>query len=136
MELEAEQGLSVADIDVLIQLAAAEGGTLRMSDLADRVVISRSGMTRRVDRLEEAGLVRRASCSEDRRGAYAIITPEGRTRLEDALPVHLRGIEQHFVSRLTADDLTCLRDSLGKLTSGPVPDAQASAEDSQDPTSG
>ncbi len=72
-----------------------------MSELADTVLLSRSGMTRRIDRLEAAGLVQRHECAADRRGAYAAITQEGLERLERARPTHLRGIEEHFVSRLT-----------------------------------
>ena len=86
-ELEAEQSLALSDFDVLAQLHAA-GGTLRMRDLADRVLLSRSGLTRRVDRLESDGFVERAACETDRRGSYAHLTDAGRERLGRALPVH------------------------------------------------
>ena len=117
-ELLAEQQLSLADFDVLIQLAAAREGSMRMSDLADRVVLSRSGMTRRIDRLEADGLVRRESCPSDRRGALAVITPAGEERLERAMPIHFRGVEEHFLSRLEADDLETLRHLLRRLLDG------------------
>jgi DNA-binding MarR family transcriptional regulator len=101
-ELEADQDLALSDFDVLAQLQVA-GGTLRMRDLADRVLLSRSGLTRRIDRLEGAGYVQRTACETDRRGSYARLTDAGRDRLTNALPVHLRGIEDHFIAPLDAD---------------------------------
>lgn len=114
-DLEAEGQLSLADLDVLLQLARAEGNRLRMSELAEEVLLSRSGMTRRIDRLESNGLVRRHECAADRRGAYAAITELGLERLREARPVHLRGIEEHFVSKLTSDDLEAVRAVLAKV---------------------
>lgn len=114
-ELEADGQVSLADLDVLFQLASADGCRLRMSELADTVLLSRSGMTRRIDRLEAAGLVQRHECAADRRGAFAAITEAGIARLERARPTHVRGIEEHFVSRLSDDDLAAIRDALTKL---------------------
>lgn len=114
-DLEADGQMSLADLDVLIQLAGAPGHQLRMSELADTVLLSRSGMTRRIDRLEAAGFVQRHECAVDRRGAYAGITDAGLDRLRGSRPTHFRGIEEHFVSRLTVDDLTAIRDALTKL---------------------
>jgi DNA-binding MarR family transcriptional regulator len=114
-ELEADGQVSLADMDVLIQLSNAQGGRLRMSELADTVLLSRSGMTRRIDRLEAAGLVRRHECAADRRGAFAGITDAGLDRLQRARPTHLRGVEEHFVSRLSDPELDAVRDALIKL---------------------
>jgi DNA-binding MarR family transcriptional regulator len=114
-ELEAAGQISLADLDVLIQLASAPGDRLRMSELADTVLLSRSGMTRRIDRLEDAGFVQRHECTADRRGAYAAITAAGLDRLTSARPTHLRGVEEHFVSRLTEDELASVRGALTKL---------------------
>ncbi len=114
-ELEADGQVSLADLDVLLQLAAADGCKLRMSELADTVLLSRSGMTRRIDRLEAAGLVQRHECAADRRGAYAGITEAGLDRLQLARPTHLSGIEEHFISRLSEADLASIRDALMKL---------------------
>ena len=114
-ELEAGGHVSLADLDVLIQLASAPGRRLRMSELADTVLLSRSGMTRRIDRLETAGFVQRHECSVDRRGAYAGITESGLERLRQARPTHLRGIEQHFVSRLSDGELAAVGDALTKV---------------------
>ena len=114
-ELEAEGEISLADLDVLIQLANAPTGRLRMSELADTVRLRRSGMTRRIDRLEAAGLVKRHECAADRRGAFAGITDDGLARLRAARPTHLHGIREHFIERLDDDELTAIRDALTKL---------------------
>ena len=113
-ELESQTGMSIADYDVLVTLARS-GRTLRMSDLADRVVLSRSGMTRRVDRLEAAGLVERRECATDRRGAFAHLTDGGLERLRQVSPVHLRGIQRHFTSRMDPTELDGLRSALSKV---------------------
>lgn len=114
-ELEADGQVSLADLDVLMQLSNAEGRRLRMSELADTVLLSRSGMTRRIDRLEAVGLVRRHECAADRRGAFAGITEAGLERLHRARPTHLRGIEEHFVARLSDEELSQVREALTKL---------------------
>ena len=121
-ELEADGQISLADLDVLMQLANAEGRRLRMSELADTILLSRSGMTRRIDRLEAAGLVQRHECAADRRGAFAGITQVGLARLRSARPTHMRGIEEHFISRLDDDDLVAIRAALSKLI--PLDDRQ------------
>jgi DNA-binding MarR family transcriptional regulator len=113
-ELEERQSLALTDFDVLVQLHFA-GGTLRMRDLADSVLLSRSGMTRRVDRLEEAGYVSRFACETDRRGSMAQLTDAGRERLEGALPVHVKGIESHFVAKLSPAELEMVRSTLSKV---------------------
>ena len=119
-ELEERQSLALSDFDVLVQLHFA-GGTLRMRDLADSVLLSRSGMTRRVDRLEEAGYVSRFACETDRRGSMAQLTNAGRERLEAALPVHVKGIETHFVAKLSPAELEMVRSTLSKvLTMSPA----------------
>ncbi|HEX5012807.1 MAG TPA: MarR family transcriptional regulator [Candidatus Limnocylindrales bacterium] len=113
-ELEADQDLALSDFDVLAQLHIA-GGTLRMRDLADRVLLSRSGLTRRIDRLEGSGYVERTACETDRRGSYARLTAAGRDRLTNALPVHLRGIEHHFIEPLNAQELATIGETLAKV---------------------
>ena len=113
-ELEADQGLALSDFDVLAQLDAA-GGALRMRDLADRVLLSRSGLTRRVDRLEGVGYVERSACETDRRGSYARLTDAGRERLLRAMPVHVRGVADHFIAPLDADELAAIGTTLAKV---------------------
>ncbi|MBM4407409.1 MAG: MarR family transcriptional regulator [Chloroflexi bacterium] len=123
-ELEAEGLISLADYDVLVNLATAPGGKQRMSELADHVLLSRSGMTRRIDRLEAAGFVSRAECAADRRGSYAAITADGLERVRSAGPTHLRGIEEHFLAKLSADELDAIRAALAKVIPPGSPDGQ------------
>jgi len=111
-ELVAEQRLSLAAYDVLVQLAEAPGRMLRMTDLAEAVLLSRSGVTRLVDRLERAGLVARQRASADGRGVVAVLTESGLDRLRVAAVTHLDGIVRHFVARLNLDELA----QLGAIT--------------------
>jgi DNA-binding MarR family transcriptional regulator len=112
-ELVAEQGLSLAAYDVLVQLAEAADRSLRMTDLADAVLLSRSGVTRLVDRLETAGLVTRQRTNDDGRGIVAVLTEKGLSRLRVAAVTHLDGIVRHFVARLDCAQLA----ELGAITS-------------------
>jgi len=113
-ELEVERGLPITFFDVLAQLSNA-GGQMRMSELADAVLLSRSGVTRLVDRMVRAGFVRREACETDRRASYATITPEGKRALNRAMPVHLRGIEEHFGRHLSCDEAKTLAAALGRM---------------------
>jgi DNA-binding MarR family transcriptional regulator len=113
-DLERETGLSLADFDVLAQLAAAHG-ELRMTELADRALISRSGMTRRVTRLVKEGLVRRADADADGRGVVVALTEAGITRLAETAPVHARGVGELFVAQLDDEELAILEHALGKV---------------------
>jgi DNA-binding MarR family transcriptional regulator len=107
-ELEAEQQLSLASYDVLVQLAEAPERRLRMTELADAVLLSRSGITRLVDRLEKVGLVARCRVENDGRGVAARLTEAGLDRLRGASRTHLAGVGRHFVARLDASDLGAL----------------------------
>ncbi len=107
-EMEREHGLPLTSYEVLLQLAEEPDHALRMGRLAERLYLSRSGLTRLVDRLVKAGLVERTNCESDRRGAYARLTPEGLRRFEAARPSHLEGIRRHFLGHLDAGDLTDL----------------------------
>jgi DNA-binding MarR family transcriptional regulator len=114
-ELEDELDLPLAWYDVLLNLAEASGQRLRMHDLAQAILLSRSGLTRLLDRMVAAGLVTREVCEGDRRGVMACLTPDGRATLRRAAPVHLRGIEEHFGSHLSADEARALTAVLEKL---------------------
>lgn len=115
-ELHAERDLGLAEYDALVQLALAEQWRLRMSELAERVVLSRSGVSRLVDRLEASGLVARAACKEDARVAWATLTDAGYQRLLDASPVYLRGVETHFLAQIPDGD----REALVRVLDGVV----------------
>jgi DNA-binding MarR family transcriptional regulator len=114
-DLLAEHDLPLASYDVLVQLAEAPQGRLRMTDLADRVLLSRSGLTRLVDRLVAERLAERQSCDSDARGTFAAITDAGRARLRNAAGTHLRGIHEYMVSRLPAEELSALGGVLSRL---------------------
>lgn len=107
-ELVAEQDLSLAAYDVLVQLAEAPERRLRMTELADAVLLSRSGVTRLVDRLERGGLVSRCPVENDGRGVAAQLTDAGLSRLRVASRTHLAGVARHFADRLDAEDRTAL----------------------------
>jgi DNA-binding MarR family transcriptional regulator len=114
-DLERKTGLALADFDVLAQLALA-GGDLRMTELATKALISRSGMTRRVGRLVDEGLVRRANADTDARGVVVALTEAGLDRLKETAPVHARAITQLFVSQLDDQELAVLETALDKVT--------------------
>ena len=114
-DLERETGLALADFDVLAQLALADGD-LRMTELANRALISRSGMTRRVARLVDEGLVRRAGADADGRGVVVTLTDAGLARLTETVPVHARGVSDLFVARLDDAELEVLERALDKVT--------------------
>ena len=116
-ELQAEQGMALTDYDVLVQLSAADERRLRMSELADQLLLSRSGVTRLVDRLVAEGLVERVTCESDRRGQWASLTDSGYERLRRASPTHLRGVAEHFLDRLPPDDLAALERLLDRVVS-------------------
>jgi DNA-binding MarR family transcriptional regulator len=113
-DLERETGLALADFDVLAQLAEAHG-ELRMTELADRALISRSGMTRRVARLVDEGLVRRKKAGTDARGVIMERTEAGVARLAETAPVHARGISKLFVAQLDDQELAILERALNKV---------------------
>src|SRR5438067_5506986 len=113
-DLEGETGLALADFDVLAQLAEAHG-QLRMTELADRALISRSGMSRRVARLADQGLVRRDKAGSDGRGVVVALTEAGIARLTEAAPVHVRGILKLFVAELDDQELALLERALNKV---------------------
>src|SRR5213080_2322772 len=115
VDLARATGLALADFDVLAQLARA-GGELRMTDLATRTLISRSGMTRRVARLVEKGLVRRANADADARRVVVALTDAGIARLTETAPVHLRGVSELFVAQLDDQELAVLKNALDKVT--------------------
>jgi DNA-binding MarR family transcriptional regulator len=114
-ELEETHGLPLASYDVLVQLAESPGGALRMSELADAVLLSRSGLTRLVDRLEAAGYVTRCAAEDDGRGAYAELTASGLEMVTTARRTHLDGVRRHFLSHLSDEEQAALGDVWARL---------------------
>ncbi len=117
-ELLTEAGLPLPWYDVLLQLAEAPDRRLRMADLADRVLLSRSGLTRLVDRLQAEGLVRREPSPEDARGTFTVLTHEGIDRLRKAVPVHLAGIQRHWLRYFDDEELRRLGELLARPLEG------------------
>jgi MarR family 2-MHQ and catechol resistance regulon transcriptional repressor len=113
--LEYNAGLTNQSFDVLIRLARTPGNRLRMSELAAQTTLSPSGLTRSVDRLEDAGLVAREICPEDRRGAFAVLTVDGKTIMDEAIPRHVAHIDEVLHGVLTLDEEHSLELLLRKL---------------------
>jgi len=113
--LESNAGLSNQSFDVLIRLARTPGNRLRMSELAAQTTLSPSGLTRSVDRLEDASLVVREICPEDRRGAFAALTVEGKAVMDEAIPRHVAHIDELLQGVLTLDEEQTLEALLRKL---------------------
>ncbi|MGC8462977.1 MAG: MarR family winged helix-turn-helix transcriptional regulator [Acidimicrobiales bacterium] len=113
--LAVQSGASNQALDVLVRLSRTPGGRLRMSELADQISLTRSGLTRAVDRLEQRGLVERASCPEDGRGAFAVLTPTGARLMSEALPSHAAQLDEVFAGLFTAEEEQTLTTLLRRL---------------------
>jgi len=107
-ELMADHGLSLSSYEVLLFLAESPDGGMRMSELADSVLLSRSGLTRLVDRLERGGLVRREACPSDLRGFNAVATEAGLETFAAARRTHLAGVRRCFLAHFTQSELSAL----------------------------
>lgn len=114
-ELERDHGLPLSAYEVLMYLGDADGRRLRMGELADRLLLSRSGITRLADRLESQGLIVRHRCEDDGRGYYAQLTAAGIEKLAAARPDHLCGVRHHFLDRLDPAEIDALAAIWGRL---------------------
>jgi DNA-binding MarR family transcriptional regulator len=114
-DLAAAQRPPLSSYDVLIELYEVPERRLRMHELAERVVLSRSGLTRLVDRLEAEGLLTRDRCGTDRRGAYAVITEQGIAALQQTWPIYARGIAEYFARWLTLEEAQTLESALERM---------------------
>jgi len=119
-ELEAAHDLPLSSYDVLIYLRSAPGRRLRMADLADSVLLSRSGLTRLVDRLVREGLIVRDTCESDGRGSFAVLTDEGEELLARARPTHLAGVRERFLRHFSEDELRTLAGFWERVKPGSV----------------
>jgi DNA-binding MarR family transcriptional regulator len=126
-ELRAGHGLSLPEYDALLQLAQAPERRLRMSQLAGQVLLSKSGVTRMVDRLVADALVERNQCSHDARGAEAVLTDAGLARLRSAARTHLDGIDRYFLSVLDEADQAVIERTMAAISrrTGETPDLPA-----------
>jgi DNA-binding MarR family transcriptional regulator len=114
-DLQEEAGLSITEYVVLLTLRYAPGGSLPVGDLSCEVHLTKSGVTRLVDRMERAGTVERVADADDRRSVRASITEEGRAELRRAWPIHRRGIDEYFGTRLSDAEATTLSRLLRKV---------------------
>ncbi len=123
-ELEAEHDLALTSYEVLLHLAHATGNKMRMCDVAESVLLSRSGLTRLIDRLERDGLVERVSCPDDARGAFARLTDAGLEKFRSAQSTHLAGVRAHFLEHFGSEELDALGDAwervFGAATGAPA----------------
>jgi DNA-binding MarR family transcriptional regulator len=115
-ELRSGHGLSLPEYDALLQLAQAPERRLRMSQLAGQVLLSKSGVTRMVDRLVADGLVERSQCSHDARGAEAVLTDAGLARLRSAAGTHLEGVDRYFLSALDDTDRAVIERTMAAIS--------------------
>ena len=129
-ELQTAHGITIADYEILVRLSEAPDRRLRMSQLAEHTLASRSRLSHQVDRLEKVGLVERTACAEDRRGANAVLTEKGWTLLVEAAPTHVGGVREHLVDQLTPEQFGELGDALAVVAQhlqGSEPDFELSA---------
>ena len=119
-ELEAQHGIPLSSYEVLIALADAPEQKLRMAELADKALLSRSGMTRLVDRLQKQGLLDRERCEMDARGSFAHLTERGQRLLAEARPAHLAGVRERFLRHLGEDEKAALAEVWERLVPGAV----------------
>jgi DNA-binding MarR family transcriptional regulator len=132
--LEAEAGIPLAWHEVLVRLADAPDGRMRMQELADSIWLSKSGLTRLCDRIEEAGYLSRASCPTDRRGTFAVITDAGRAKVREATPIFSRASEDLFLQHLSSRERDVLRSAMRKVIGANVSLARKAAQKvSEDP---
>lgn len=113
-DLREAHGLNVGEYEVLVHLSEAGSGGLRMSELAELLLLSRSGLTRRVDSLVKAGLVTRRSCPQDGRGSMAELTAAGARKLSEAAPTHVAGVRRYLIDVL-GPDLEALAGGLSRV---------------------
>ena len=131
-DLQREHGLTLNDYEVLLLLSRADGMRLRRVDLAQQTLLTASGITRLLEGLERAGLVRKESCATDARVTYAQVTDDGLESLRIAAVTHLRGIDELFTSRYSGSELATLAELLSRL---PVTGADCSAPSDPAPCS-
>jgi DNA-binding MarR family transcriptional regulator len=108
-------GLNTHDYEILVVLSEAEESRLRMTELADATSQSRSRLSHQISRMEARGLVRRDDCEGDKRGTFAVLTPQGRDAIERVAPHHVENVRRHFIDRLTPCQLEQVREAFGPV---------------------
>jgi len=123
------QGLNHDDYGVLVALSETEGDRMRMAELADHSVESRSRLSHHIGRLEARGLVARETCPEDRRGSFAVLTSEGRATIEAVAPHHVEGVRHHFLDRLTPEELAVIGTAMARIDASLLPSGHGPGAD-------
>ncbi|MEO1060448.1 MAG: MarR family transcriptional regulator [Actinomycetota bacterium] len=114
-ELRDAHGLGLDDYEVLVFLSESDDGRLRMSELAEQLLHSRSRLTYRIDRLVRSGLVRREQCPEDKRGTFAVLTDAGAALLQEAAPVHVTGVRTHLLDAMSPAEFAQLGEVMERV---------------------
>lgn len=127
-QLVAEHGLTLNDYEVLLHLSHADGKRLRRVDLAERILLTPSGITRLLEGLERGGYVERASCASDARVTYAQLTDDGEAKLREAADAHVAGIREFFRDRFSRDELLALSGLLQRLPLDPAEELSCTPE--------
>jgi DNA-binding MarR family transcriptional regulator len=126
-EMLEETDVPLTWYEVLLYLRESPDQRLRMHELADSLLLSRSAATRFIDRMQEAGLVERTTCDDDRRGTYVAMTDRGREAFSRAAPVHLAGIDQHFARLIDAREATVIGEVMERILAALEPGRRAGA---------
>lgn len=114
-ELQEQHGLTTADYEILVQLSEHPERRMRMSELAESTLVSRSRLSHQIDRMEKAGLVERQECRDDRRGYFAVLTQAGWDAIETAAPDHVASVRKHMIDRMTTSELQALGRACQKI---------------------
>lgn len=114
-ELQEKHGLTLADYEILVWLSENPERRLRMSELAERTLASRSRLSHQIDRMERSGFVERQQCDDDRRGAFAVLTDAGMTAITEAAPDHVSSVRENLVDVLTPEEFTALGEACRKI---------------------
>lgn len=120
-DLRVAHQLTLADYEILVHLSEAPGDRLRMAELADAALISRSRLTHRVDRLNTRGLVEREACDTDKRGTFAVLTPAGRRLITESAPTHVASVRRYVIDPLSAGQLDALGEAMGEIAAAVGP---------------
>lgn len=115
-EMQSQHGLTMADYEILVRLSEVTDRRMRMSDLAEVTLSSRSRLSHQIDRMEKAGFVERQHCTDDRRGAFAVLTELGWTTLVRTAPDHVESVRMHLVDQLTPEEFAALGSACQKVS--------------------
>ncbi|MEV4360008.1 MarR family winged helix-turn-helix transcriptional regulator [Nonomuraea sp. NPDC004186] len=127
-DLLADSGLSMPDYDVLSALTSSEGHRRRLTELADRMLWSKSRLSRHISRMEQRGLVAREECENDARGAVVVLTPDGLRTIQEAAPLHVESVRRHFIDLLSPGQLDALGTIAESVLAHLVPDGASGME--------